>query len=424
MTPISTEDRVAAASPGHAAVGNEADGAVWTSPEVRAQLIERVKNILFTPRAEWQRIDQEPASIAGIYFRHVLPLAAIPPIATLIGSLVFGVSTLGMTYRPSVASALTSALVQYGLTLTGVFVLGLVINWLAPKFGGSADKVRAFKVAAYSATAAWVAGVFNILPGLSFLTILGLYSLYLLYRGLPLLMRAPKEKALAYTGVIVLVMAIGGLLIGSLTAALTRPFANDTAAGGAAIAGLLESMAEGDGTLDGGGIAGLAESMVAGDRAGATLRNPVAGQSAAIDPKRLAALLPQNLAGLRVTETQNASLGASLGSSAEARYGSGDMTVSVEMMDMAPIGGLSAMAASLNVQRDRQTATGYERVGQVNGRMTGEKWDSVSKRSEYSVLVGNRVMVTAKGRGVEIDDLKAAINDLDLKAIEAAVARQ
>ncbi|AKH44343.1 hypothetical protein FHS61_002987 [Altererythrobacter atlanticus] len=423
-TPDSTKDQAAPDAASHAPAGSEAEGAAWNSPEARAQLTARVRNILFTPRTEWQRIDQEPASIAGIYSRHVLPLAAIPPIATLIGSLVFGVSVLGMTYRPSVASALTSAVVQYGLTLAGIFVLGLVINWLAPKFGGAADKVRAFKVAAYSATAAWVVGVFNILPALSVLTVLGLYSLYLLYLGLPLLMKAPKEKALAYTGVVVLVMVIGGLLIGSLTAALTRPFASDNAIGSAAIADMVESLGEGDETVNSADIAGLAESMAAGDQAGAILQNPMGSQSAAIDPKRLASLLPQNLAGLPVTETQNASVGGGLGSSAEARYGSGDRTVSVEMVDMAPIGGISAMASSLSVQRDRKTATGYERLGQVNGRMTGEKWDSVSKRSEYNILVGNRVMVSAEGRGVEIDVLKAAINDLDLDAIEAAVARK
>lgn len=398
--------------------------AVWSSPETGAQLIGRVKNILIKPTAEWQSIDEEPASIAGIYLRHVLLLAAIPPIATLIGSLVFGVSVLGMTYRPSVASAFSSALVQYGLTLAGVFLLGLVINYLAPKFGGSADKVRAFKVAAYSATAVWVAGFFNILPAMSILTILGLYSLYLLYLGLPLLMKVPKGKALAYTGVVVMVMVIGGLLIGALTTALTRPFASDTALGSAAIADIVESLGDGDETVNGADIAGLAESMTAGGQAGAALLNPMGNQSAAVDPKRLAALLPQTLAGLPVTETQNASVGGGLGSSAEASYGSGNMTVSVEMVDMAPIGGISAMAASLNVQRDRQTATGYERLGQVDGRMTGEKWNSVSKRSEYNVLVGNRVMVTAEGRGVDIDDLKTAINDLDLEAIEAAVVQQ
>lgn len=306
-TPNSTEEHAAPVPTSPAPTQSEADGAVWNSPEARAQLIDRVKDILLRPTAEWQRIHQEPASIAGIYFRHVLPLAAIPPLATLIGSLVFGVQVLGMTYRPSVGTALTSALVQYGLTLAGVFVLGLVINWLAPKFGGAADKVQAFKVAAYSATAAWVVGVFNILPALSILTILGLYSLYLLYLGLPLLMKAPKEKALGYTAVVVLVMVTGGLLIGSLAAALTRPFASDTAIGGPGIVDVLESIQH-DGAL-GTEIAGLGESAVAGDQAGAILRNPVTGQSAAIDPKPLAALLPQDLAGLELIETENASLG-------------------------------------------------------------------------------------------------------------------
>ena len=88
------------------------------------------------------------------------------------------------------------------------------------------------------------------------------------------------------------------------------------------------------------------------------------------------------------------------------------------------MGGISAVTASLNVQRDRQTATGYERLGKVNGRMTGEKWDSATRRSEYNVLVADRVMVSAEGRGVHIDDLKQAVESLDLDAIEAAVEQQ
>lgn len=223
-TPNSSEENVAPVPASLASSASEADNTLWSSREVRGQLITRVKNILTRPTTEWQRIDQEPASISEIYLRHVVPLAAIPPLATLVGSLVFGVSVLGITYRPSVAISIISAIVHYGLALGGVLVLGWVINFLSPKFGGSEDKIRAFKVAAYSATAAWVVGIFTIVPPLSILTILGLYSLYLLYLGLPLLMKVPKEKALAFTGVVVLVMFIGGVLIGSVTAALRSPF--------------------------------------------------------------------------------------------------------------------------------------------------------------------------------------------------------
>ena len=137
--------------------GEEAS-APWNSPDARDKLFERTKNILLKPSAEWERIDQESASISGIYRKHVFALAAVPVLAGLIGSLVFGYSALGIPYRPPLVPTLVSALLQYGLTLAGVFVLALVINALAPRFEATRNKVQAFKVAAYSATAAWVAG--------------------------------------------------------------------------------------------------------------------------------------------------------------------------------------------------------------------------------------------------------------------------
>ena len=199
-----------------------------TNHDETAALIERVKNILLKPEQEWERIDAEQTKIGDIYRRHVLPLAAVPAIAGLIGSLAFGYSALGFSYRPSVGAALASAIVQYGMALISVFILALIIDALAPSFQATSDRTRAFKVAAYSATASWVAGIFNILPALSVLGILGLYSLYLLYRGLPKLMRAPADKALSYT-IVVIVAAIGvalvvGAIVAPISAMLIRGF--------------------------------------------------------------------------------------------------------------------------------------------------------------------------------------------------------
>lgn len=186
-----------------------------------ASLVERVKNILLTPSREWEVIDAEADTLGGIYRKHVLPLAAIPAISGLIGSTVFGYSMLGITYRPSIGAAAGTAIVQYGMALVGVFVLALIIDALAPQFGATANRVQAFKVAAYSATAAWVAGIFNLLPAIGWLSILGLYSLYLLYLGLPKLMRAPEDKALTYTIVVVVAAIAVGLVMGLILAPIT-----------------------------------------------------------------------------------------------------------------------------------------------------------------------------------------------------------
>jgi hypothetical protein len=186
-------------------------------------LVDRVKNILLTPKTEWEVIDAEPTTVADLYKGYIMPLAAIGPVAQAIGFSVFGmpVPFLG-TYRTPVGTAITQAIVTYILTLVAVFVLALIIDALAPTFNGIPNRIQALKVAAYSYTASWVAGIFMLIPAVSFLAILGVYSLYLLYLGLPILMKAPKEKALAYTAVVILCGIVLFMLIGFAAAAFMR----------------------------------------------------------------------------------------------------------------------------------------------------------------------------------------------------------
>jgi hypothetical protein len=186
-------------------------------------LVDRVKNILLTPKTEWEVIDAEPATVANLYRGYILPLAAIAPVAQAIGFSVFGmpVPFLG-TYRTPVGSAISSAVITYVLTLVGVYVLALIIDALAPSFGGTKNQIQALKVATYSYTAAWVAGIFGLVPALSLLSILGVYSLYLLYLGLPVLMKAPKEKALPYTAVAIIVGIVLSVVIGLVATSFMR----------------------------------------------------------------------------------------------------------------------------------------------------------------------------------------------------------
>ena len=188
-------------------------------------LTERAKNILLQPVQEWSIIDKEPGSAAELYKSYIAPLAAIGPVASIIGLSIFGVSfTVAGTYRVPLGSAIGHAVTTYIFGLIGTYVLALIIDALAPTFLGTKNNFQALKVAAYSSTAAWLAGIFNLLPSLALLHILGLYSLYLLYLGLPILMKAPQEKALPYTIVVIIAAIVIFGVIGALGSCfLTRP---------------------------------------------------------------------------------------------------------------------------------------------------------------------------------------------------------
>lgn len=166
-------------------------------------LVERVKNILLTPKAEWPVIEREPGDAAYLFRNYVAILAAIPPVCGFIGASIIGAAG----YHTGFFFGLMSAIVSYILAFVGVYVMALIIDALAPSFGGRKDFAGALKLVVYSSTAAWVAGIFSLIPALAILGILGLYSLYLLYLGIPVLMKSPPEKSLVYT-IVAIVCAI------------------------------------------------------------------------------------------------------------------------------------------------------------------------------------------------------------------------
>lgn len=144
----------------------------------------------------------------------MLPLAAIGPIASIIGWSAFG---FGGLFRLSMGTVLGMAITSYVMTVIGMFVLAWVINALAPTFNATQSMPQAIKVAAYSATAAWIAGIFNILPAMAILAAIGgLYSLYLCWVGLPILMKAPPDKATTYVIVVIIVLVLIYVVIGSV----------------------------------------------------------------------------------------------------------------------------------------------------------------------------------------------------------------
>ena len=186
-------------------------------------LVERVKNLTLQPKQEWQVIDGETHTVQGLYTQYVMILAAIPAVCGFIGLSLIGIGVFGATYRMPIESGVAHMVVQYVMSLGMVYVLALIIDALAPNFGSQKNFSQALKVAAFMPTAAWVAGVFSIIPSLSIIgALLSLYSLYLLFLGLPILMKTPEDKAVPY-GVVVIIAAIVIAVVIATVIGLTMP---------------------------------------------------------------------------------------------------------------------------------------------------------------------------------------------------------
>jgi len=184
-----------------------------------AGLIARVTAIILRPASEWPVIAGETTTASAIYTGYVAPLAAIGVVALFLGQVLVGMSVpmLG-TVRTGVVGGLASAVVMYVMAFVGVWVLSFIVDFLAPQFGGQRDPLRALKVVAYSYTPAWVAGVLQLVPSLGVLAVLAsLYGLYVMYLGLPVLMRSPQDKAVPYTAVVVVCAIVVFFVLGALS---------------------------------------------------------------------------------------------------------------------------------------------------------------------------------------------------------------
>jgi hypothetical protein len=104
------------------------------------------------------------------------------------------------------------------LTLGLVYAFAVMIDALAPQFGGEKSFIQSFKVAAFAPTAAWLAGVFYIIPAFSILGLLGLYSLYLLYTGIPIVKRVSEDKAIPFVAIVLIAAIVLSVVVSALAA--------------------------------------------------------------------------------------------------------------------------------------------------------------------------------------------------------------
>lgn len=180
----------------------------------------RALAMLARPGRTLDRVAEESGDLEGLFRRYVAPLAAIPAVCSVVGPLVFGFNVLNVGIHMSAVGLILGAVAEYALTIAAVWLAGLFIELTAPWFGGVRSRDRAQRLAAYSATAVWVAGLAEIYPnlGLTLGVLAAMWSLYALYLGLSKLMGVPDERRLIAFAVVLLAVAALGVVRGKAVA--------------------------------------------------------------------------------------------------------------------------------------------------------------------------------------------------------------
>ncbi len=397
------------------------------------KLMGRVKGILTTPKAEWATIAAEPATVADLYKNYILVMAAIPALFGFIKQSIVGTSVpFAGTVRVGLGAGLSGMVLTYALVLVMIYLIALATNALAPKFGGQKDQVQALKAVAYAYTASFVASIGQILPWLGFLLVLagGIYGIYLLYAGLPYTMKCPKERAALYTGVLVIIAIVFGILLGGLVGLMTgfgEPLArpqSGTWLDRNSTMGKLEAWSE--------HMEAASKKMDAAQESGdekaqqeamrAMVGSVFGGQVETLSPARLKTFLPETLLGRKRT-TFSAERQAAMGMQvSEARATYVDEANNLLELELKDLGGANAIMAFANwaaLERERETENGYEKTYKQRGRVLHERWNRQLHSGEYGAVLAQRFTVKVSGKAPSIETLKSAVSELNLTDLEA-----
>jgi len=179
-------------------------------------LVERARNILFTPKTEWNVIAGETATVGSLLTSYVVPLSLIPVLATIINGLKWSGDLFFMRFFIIAAiGAFIKSILVYVIT-------AYVVDLLAVNFGSEKNINRSAQLVAYASTGFWVASILGIVPFLGWLGIVAgaSYSVFLMYLGIGPLKKTPDEQRIVYVVITIVLMLVVMFIIEAIYNAL------------------------------------------------------------------------------------------------------------------------------------------------------------------------------------------------------------
>ena len=196
----------------------EASNAFTEAISGNTNLVQRVINILTKPKEEWLVIACEQSNTMKLIGGYALILALVPALSAFIGFGVIGSYSLFDGVLQGITKLLSAVI--------GVYLLAWVIDMLAPSFYSQKNFGRSLQLAVYASTPQWVAGILMLFStSISMLIMLfGLYAIYLLAVGMPIIKGTPKDKVVGYVALTIIAMIVISVVMALVLAAILGLF--------------------------------------------------------------------------------------------------------------------------------------------------------------------------------------------------------
>lgn len=170
--------------------------------------------ILFSPRDAWETIRDKDDSILMTYLKFVIPVALLPVFAWYYGSVEVGWELGGRVIRLTSESALQIMVLFYLAMLIGTGMLGFMVHWMSETYQANTSTYsKGVRIAAYTLAPLFICGATGFYPILWLDILLGCaaagYAVYLLYIGVPIVMRIPQERGFLFASAMVAVGLVG-----------------------------------------------------------------------------------------------------------------------------------------------------------------------------------------------------------------------
>lgn len=184
-----------------------------------------VFRILLQPSAAFHELSDIRPDPYSVFFRYIVPLAAIPPVFAFIGASVFGwrLGAADPLYMDS-GELLVISIAYFFALLFGLVSSAVIAQWMATTYDARHSLGIHFAIVTIIAAPLCVGSVIHLFPHV-FVNIVVLipaliWSMFLLYRGLPIVLRISPERGMLMASSLIGYLLVAAVSLLGLTVAL------------------------------------------------------------------------------------------------------------------------------------------------------------------------------------------------------------